>query len=65
MAKPNAGKPVLEGNRWVYKQPPEEMASGLEKLLDAGARIVGACCGTTAAHIRLFRAIVDRRTAAQ
>jgi 5-methyltetrahydrofolate--homocysteine methyltransferase len=65
MAKPNAGKPVLEGGRWVYKQSPQETAAGLEKLLDAGARIVGACCGSTAAHIELFRAIVDRRIARQ
>jgi 5-methyltetrahydrofolate--homocysteine methyltransferase len=60
MAKPNAGKPELENRRWVYKQTPEEMAAGLPKLLDAGAKIVGACCGSTVAHIRLFRAIVDR-----
>jgi 5-methyltetrahydrofolate--homocysteine methyltransferase len=64
MAKPNAGKPVLESGQWVYKQSPEEMAAGLGKLLDAGARIVGACCGSTAAHIRLFRAIVNRRIVA-
>ncbi len=63
MAKPNAGKPMLEDGRWVYKQSPEEMAAGLENLLDAGARIVGSCCGSTAAHIALFRAIVDRRIA--
>lgn len=63
MAKPNAGKPVLEGDHWVYKQSPEEMAARLETLLDAGARIVGACCGSTAAHIRLARAVVDRRNA--
>jgi 5-methyltetrahydrofolate--homocysteine methyltransferase len=63
MAKPNAGKPVLQGGRWVYNQSPEEMAAGLEKLLDTGARIVGACCGSTAAHIKLFRAAVDRRVA--
>lgn len=60
MAKPNAGKPVLENGRWVYKQSAEEMAAGLPKLLDAGARIVGACCGSTVAHVRLFRAIVDQ-----
>jgi len=65
MAKPNAGKPVLEDGRWVYKQSPEEMAAGLEKLLDAGARVVGACCGSTAAHIRHFRVVVDRQNAAQ
>lgn len=65
MAKPNAGKPVLEDGRWVYKQSPQDMAAGLEKLLDAGAKIVGTCCGSTAAHIKLFRAIVDRRIARQ
>jgi 5-methyltetrahydrofolate--homocysteine methyltransferase len=59
MAMPNAGKPLLEGGRWVYKQPPEEMAAGVKGLLDAGARIVGACCGSTAAHIALFRAVLD------
>jgi 5-methyltetrahydrofolate--homocysteine methyltransferase len=60
MAKPNAGRPVLENGRWVYKQTPEEMAVGLEELLEAGARVVGACCGSTPAHIALFRAILDR-----
>lgn len=63
MVKPNAGKPVLEEGHWVYKQPPEQMAAGLPKLIDAGARIIGACCGSTVAHIRLFRAIVDRTNA--
>lgn len=60
MAKPNAGRPVLENGRWVYKQTPEEMAAGLEGVLAAGARIVGACCGSTPAHIALFRTILDR-----
>lgn len=60
MAKPNAGKPVLENGHWAYKQSAAEMAAGLAQLIDAGARIVGACCGSTAAHIRLFRAVVDR-----
>ncbi len=65
MAKPNAGKPVLEDGRWVYKQSAEEMAAGLSKLVDAGARVVGACCGSTVDHIRLFRAIVDSINAKQ
>jgi 5-methyltetrahydrofolate--homocysteine methyltransferase len=65
MAQPNAGKPVLEGGHWVYRQSPEELAAGLDKLLDAGARVVGTCCGSTAAHIVLFRTIVDRRIAEQ
>lgn len=60
MVKPNAGRPILENGRWVYRQSAEEMAAGLPKLLDAGARIVGACCGSTVAHIRSIRGVVDR-----
>ncbi len=65
MAMPNAGKPVLEDGRWVYKQRPEEMAAGVKGVLDAGARIVGACCGSTAVHIALFRAALDREIQSQ
>ena len=60
LAKPNAGRPVLENGRFVYKQTPDDMAAGLEDLLAAGARIVGGCCGSTPAHIALFRNVLDR-----
>lgn len=59
MAQPNAGVPVLENMKVVYKQSPEEMAADLPALLAAGPRIVGGCCGSTPAHIRRFRAILD------
>ena len=59
IAQPNAGAPVLEQMRVVYKQTPEEMAAGLEALLAAGARIVGGCCGSTPDHIRALRARLD------
>jgi 5-methyltetrahydrofolate--homocysteine methyltransferase len=59
MAQPNAGAPVLEGMKVLYKQSPEEMAGELPALLAAGPRIVGACCGSTPAHIRRFREILD------
>lgn len=59
MAQPNAGLPVLENMRTVYKQDPETMAEGLPKLLASGVRVVGGCCGTTPEHIRHFRSIVD------
>ncbi len=59
MAQPNAGQPVLENLRVVYKQRPEDMASQLEQLLAAGVRVVGGCCGTTPEHIRRFRKAVD------
>jgi 5-methyltetrahydrofolate--homocysteine methyltransferase len=63
MAQPNAGAPVLEDMQVVYKQSPEEMAAGLPGLLAAGPRIVGGCCGSTPAHIRRFREILDAQGA--
>lgn len=64
MAQPNAGQPVLEDFKVLYKETPDEMARGLPALLDAGAAIVGGCCGSTPAHIAKFRSILDaRRTA--
>jgi 5-methyltetrahydrofolate--homocysteine methyltransferase len=55
MAQPNAGQPVLENMQVVYKETPEQMAAGMPALLAAGARIVGGCCGSTPAHLRLMR----------
>ena len=52
LAKPNAGLPELEGKKTVYKMTPEEFAQAGAKLVEAGAAIVGGCCGTTAAHIK-------------
>ncbi len=60
MAQPNAGLPVLENMKVLYKETPEEMAQGLETLLEAGVAIVGGCCGSTPAHIRKFREVLDR-----
>ncbi len=58
MAQPNAGQPVLENMKVVYKETPDEMAAGLPELLAAGANIVGGCCGSTPDHIRRFRQIL-------
>ena len=60
MAQPNAGQPQLDGERVVYLETPELMAAGVRLLVDAGAVIVGGCCGTTQRHIALFRAELDR-----
>jgi 5-methyltetrahydrofolate--homocysteine methyltransferase len=59
MAQPNAGQPVLEDFKVVYHETPEQMARDLPGLLRAGAAIVGGCCGSTPAHIRRFRQILD------
>jgi len=61
MAQPNAGQPVLEDMKVVYNETPEQMGAGLPGLLAAGPRIVGGCCGSTPAHIRRFRQILDGR----
>lgn len=59
MAQPNAGQPSLAGLTIVYDGTPEQMAEELPALLDAGARIIGGCCGSTPDHIRAFRAVLD------
>jgi 5-methyltetrahydrofolate--homocysteine methyltransferase len=43
----------------VYDETPEQMAPGVVPLVEAGARIVGACCGSTPDHIRTFRRALD------
>jgi 5-methyltetrahydrofolate--homocysteine methyltransferase len=48
-ARPNAGAPRPDGS---YPLGPAEFAAGLPDLVEAGARMVGGCCGTTPEHIR-------------
>jgi len=59
MVQPNAGLPVLEKGRAVYKQSPAEMASAVGETLEAGANIIGSCCGSTPEHTRAIRGAVD------
>ena len=51
IAKPNAGMPKLVDNETVYDLTPDEFAQGITLLCEAGAGIVGGCCGTTPEHI--------------
>ena len=55
MAQPNAGQPKLVNMKVCYDQTPEEMVKGVVPLLEAGASIIGGCCGSTPDHIRAFR----------
>jgi len=60
IAMPNAGMPVLEGGETVFKETPEEMAAKAPRLVEAGATIVGGCCGTGPEHIAAMRkAVLD------
>ena len=60
MAQPNAGQPRVVGDGVEYDEDaPSTWPQGWLPLLDAGARIVGACCGSTPEHIRMFRVALD------
>ena len=55
MAQPNAGQPVLQNLKVIYNQAPDEMAAQAGDMLEAGVAILGACCGSTPAHIAGLR----------
>ena len=59
MVQPNAGQPKLIDMKVVYDEPPAQMAAGVVPLLQAGANIVGSCCGSTPEHIHAFRIAID------
>ena len=58
LAKPNAGLPELENGVTVYKTGPDEFAACGKQLVEAGASIIGGCCGTTPAHIKALKEAV-------
>jgi homocysteine S-methyltransferase len=58
--QPNAGLPSRVGERLIYISSPAYMAEYAARMIVAGARMVGGCCGTNAEHIRAMREVVDR-----
>ena len=58
-AQPNAGLPREVGDRKIYMASPEYMASYARRIVEAGARFVGGCCGTTPDHIRAIVGFVQ------
>ena len=59
IAKANAGIPRIEGERVVYSADPPVMEAYAHLAIDAGARIVGGCCGNSPAHLAAMRRAVD------
>jgi homocysteine S-methyltransferase len=57
-AQPNAGLPRAVGDRRIYFASPDYMAQYARRLIAAGARFIGGCCGTTPEHIRRIRECV-------
>jgi 5-methyltetrahydrofolate--homocysteine methyltransferase len=55
LVTPNAGQPVNEGGGLRYPESPEAMAGYVPGFIEAGANIIGGCCGTGPAHIAAIR----------
>ena len=58
-AQPNAGLPRDVGDRKIYMASPEYMAEYARRIVEAGARFVGGCCGTTPEHIKAIVGFVQ------
>lgn len=56
----NAGLPQLHDGIEVFPDAPQDMAEQVQEMIDAGANIIGGCCGTTPEHIRAMRQAVDK-----
>jgi 5-methyltetrahydrofolate--homocysteine methyltransferase len=50
--KPNAGLPRMTGDSAVYDVTPEQLGEAARGYVEAGARVVGGCCGSTPEHVR-------------
>jgi methionine synthase I (cobalamin-dependent) len=64
VAKGNCGIPQYMDGSIVYNGTPEIMAVYARMALDAGARIIGGCCGTSAKHLRAMRDALDAHVTA-
>jgi 5-methyltetrahydrofolate--homocysteine methyltransferase len=63
VAKGNCGIPEWVDGKICYSGTPELMASYAKMVIDAGARIVGGCCGTSPEHIAVMREAIDNHVA--
>ncbi|MFT5507547.1 MAG: methionine synthase I (cobalamin-dependent) [Hyphomicrobiaceae bacterium] len=59
VCKANAGIPVVKGEHVHYSGSPELMADYAGLAINAGARIIGGCCGTKPEHLMAMRAAID------
>ena len=61
VVNPNAGLPRTENGRTVYDVGPEEFVETMKLIADMGVQVLGGCCGTTPAHIRLLSETIRKR----
>ncbi len=57
----NAGAPVYKDGKTIFPESPEQMLEFIGSLIDAGANIIGGCCGTTPEHIRKIAEFVRKK----
>jgi 5-methyltetrahydrofolate--homocysteine methyltransferase len=57
----NAGIPFYQEGQTIFPETPDEMATMVNPILEAGANIVGGCCGTTPQHIKRIRETINHR----
>ena len=62
LINPNAGLPKRVDGQNVYTVGPDEFANDAVKLAQAGARLLGGCCGTTPAHIAALKKLLEGMT---
>ncbi len=60
MIQANAGLPIFENEELVYSETPEKIKDIIPRLIDAGANIIGGCCGTTPEHIKVISEIISK-----
>jgi len=63
--EPNAGLPIMSGEGTIYPVGPEEFSKYCETFLEAGANVVGGCCGTHWGHISVLRRTIGDRPPAE
>ena len=61
LVQANAGIPVLTDGVTTFPETPEMMAACIPDLLQAGANIVGGCCGTTPEHIKAIKKAIEKK----
>ena len=60
VVNPNAGLPVVENGKTVFTVGPEEFVEQMISIAKLGVNVVGGCCGTTPAHIKLLKDTVSK-----
>ncbi|MBX9679077.1 MAG: homocysteine S-methyltransferase family protein [Gemmataceae bacterium] len=59
IARPNAGTPYQVGGTWTWPLDADAFARNFRSLIDAGATLLGGCCGTTPEHLLAMRAAAE------